>query len=96
MPYLEGNNAGFKARETSESAANAIAPKAGSIKEKVLRVYHGSPFPLTADEVAEALGLEFISVRPRVTELGNDNRLKDSGIRRKGRFGREQIAWELA
>ena len=95
MPYNEKGEAGYKQRDTSESAAKAIEPKAGTIKHKVLQVYHGHPFPLTADEVAEMLRMDFISVRPRVTELVNDNRLMDSGVRRVGRFGKTQIAWRL-
>jgi len=95
MPYLE-NGTGFRNRDTSAAAAAAIAPKSGTIKARVLAEYHAHPFPLTADEVAKRLDLEFISVRPRVTELGNDGLLKDSGSRKVGRFGKEQIAWEIA
>lgn len=94
MPYNE-TGVGHANRDTSQAAAEAIAPKAGTIKDRVLEAMHAHPFPLTADEIAKRLNLEFISVRPRVTELANANRVKDSGVRRIGRFGKEQIAWEL-
>ena len=95
MPYLD-NGTGYRDRDTSAAAAHDIAPVSGTIRARVLAEYHANPFPLTADEVADRLGLEFISVRPRVTELSNDNLLRDSGVRKMGRFGKEQIAWEIA
>lgn len=95
MPYTQ-TGVGYSNTDTSIAAAAAIEPRAGTIKAQVLAAFHDNPFPLTADEVAILLDLEFITVRPRVTELGNDGRLRDSGSRKIGRFGKPQIAWELA
>ena len=94
MPYLE-NGTGHANTDTSIAAAKDMAPISGTIRERVLAVLHSTPFPLTADEIAKVLDIDFISVRPRVTELRNANRVKDSGVRRVGRFGKEHIAWEL-
>jgi len=95
MPYTEGGT-GYRETDTSAIAAQAVEPKAGTVRAQVLAQFHRNVFPMTADEIAGQLGIEFITVRPRVTELGNRGLLKDSGVRRIGRFGRPQIAWEIA
>lgn len=83
--------AGWKARETSRAAAEATPAKL--LRGKVLAEYQRQQY-MTADECAQALGLSVLSVRPRVTELGNLGRLMDSGFRRRNASGRSAIVWK--
>lgn len=58
---------GFKANGTSRAAAEAIAPRAKSIREKVLELLKREA--LSADQCAQRLGVTVLAARPRVTEL---------------------------
>lgn len=95
MPYTE-TGVGYRNTDTSAAAAAAIEPKAGTIKAKVLDYLHAHPFPMTSEEIAAGLNIHYRSVQPRLAELRNDNRVKDSGTRKIGMFGKDQIAWEIA
>jgi predicted ArsR family transcriptional regulator len=83
---------GWKGRETSRAAAEATP--AQLLRGKVLAEFHRQQY-MTADECAEALGLSVLSVRPRVTELGNMHKLMDSGFRRQNASGRSAIVWRV-
>lgn len=87
---------GYQKRDTSLAAAES--DKAGKItlREQVFNVIEQSPVPMSADEVAEELGKSFISIRPRVTELSNEARVKDSGLRGTTQHGKSCILWEVA
>jgi len=50
---------------------------------------------LTADEIAGALDLPVLSVRPRVSELVTANKLKPSGTK-KNRRGNTMTTWTRA
>lgn len=91
MPYtIDGT--GWKGTGTSQEAAREI--EAGTIRRRVRAFLERAPRPLTADEIADALLIPGCSVRPRLTELRIDGRVRDSGIRRLGHYGRPMIAWE--
>lgn len=61
---------GHKERHgTSERAAQAMAPKAGTLRAMALAALRAAPGGLTADEIAEACGVDILSMRPRVSEL---------------------------
>lgn len=83
---------GWKARDTSRAAAEATP--AQLLRGKVLAEFkrYGGCW-LTADEVAERLGLSVLSVRPRVCELSALGSIYDSGERRKNASGRSAIVW---
>tara|TARA_R100000234_G_scaffold119640_1_gene103169 strand:+ start:3164 stop:3415 length:252 start_codon:yes stop_codon:yes gene_type:complete len=53
----------------------------------------GDNLTYTADEVAEQLNQNLISVRARITELNQTAVLRDSGERRKNKNNRNVIAW---
>lgn len=93
MGYTE-EGIGFRNRDTSIEAA--ISDKQGklSLREQVFEIISESTSPLSADDVADILDRPFISVRPRVTELGNQNRIQDSGQRGKTQWGKTCILWE--
>jgi predicted ArsR family transcriptional regulator len=86
---------GFKKRETSRRAAREMKPKAPKLRDQCLAVFQKSDHPLTADEVAKALGKSVLSIRPRVTDLVNKQLIKDSGVRRENASGKDAIAWEV-
>lgn len=85
--------AGYRDTDTSREAAERV--DAGTLRGKVLDAIraHG---PLTADETADRLRLDKLSIRPRCTELRELGKLEDSGVRRLNASGRRAIVWELA
>lgn len=75
---------GHKGGETSQEAAEFIAPKAGVIRGKVaghLASIH--PRGATADETAVALSLSPFAVRPRFSELFQAGAIEKTGERRR-------------
>jgi predicted ArsR family transcriptional regulator len=92
LPGLYPQAAGWKDRasETSEAAAAVI--DAGAIRATVYAwlVKRG---PHTADEIADALDLSILTVRPRCSELRATNHIFDTGVRRPNASGRMAIVW---
>jgi len=86
---------GFKARETAQAAAESIRPKAKRLQALCLDALrtHG---PLTADECAERLQIDKLSIRPRFSELAAMWKVTDSGQRRENSSGKRAIVWSLA
>jgi len=78
------NEAGFKEDTTSREAAQAIetSGRAATLRENVLELYK-SGFEGTADEVAQALDENILSVRPRVSELKTRGLIHPTGERRR-------------
>jgi predicted ArsR family transcriptional regulator len=83
---------GAQARDTSQAAADHIAPTAPQLRARALAVVERSN-GLTADEVAGRLGLSILSIRPRLTELAHMGKVRDSGRRRQNASGRNAIVW---
>jgi len=50
---------------------------------------------MTADDIAGALGADRLSVRPRLTELRDQGRVVDSGLRGKSAMGKSAIKWQV-
>ncbi len=85
---------GWKGRDTSLAAAEAMAARAPGVRELVLAEIEGAGEKgATADEIARWLGLSPLSVRPRCTELAQAGRIRDSGLRRRNDAGNRQIVW---
>jgi predicted ArsR family transcriptional regulator len=86
---------GFKARETSQAAAGAMRPKAARLQALCLDAlkFHG---PMTADEAADAMQIDKLSIRPRFSELAARNRIIDTGTRRRNSSGKSAIVWRVA
>jgi predicted ArsR family transcriptional regulator len=88
---------GYKEGGTSKDAAAAVAPSAGTIRMTVLR--HILSTPSTADEVAAALGMDILTIRPRVSELRKkefvDRARHETGafLRRNNDSGKAAQVW---
>ena len=73
--------------DTRRQARDASSRSSAAIAGHIVRLLRGNPEGLTADEIAERLGVSFLSVRPRVSELKRAGFIQDSGKRRKARSG---------
>jgi hypothetical protein len=87
---------GFKTGGTSEDAAAAIAPSAGTLRRHVYELLRATPAGLTADECAMRLNESVLSIRPRCTELCAAGLAKPSGVRRRNFSGRDANVLVLA
>lgn len=88
---------GFKARDTSKAAADAVRPKAANLRERALfEIRLRRENGLTADETAHALGQDVLTIRPRIAELARMNLIRDGGQRRKNKSGKNAIVWVRA
>ena len=90
MPYL--NDIGYRPTDTSLDAAQAIEPNVQHL-EAVALIALCDKGPMTADEVAAAVGEERLSIRPRITGLKHKGLIVDAGERRRNRSGRMAAVW---
>jgi len=81
---------GYKTEGTSKEAAQTV--NASSLRMKALQVIYQSN-GLTADEVAEKMGVSILSIRPRITELKRLGLIEESGVRRENRSGKKAAVW---
>jgi hypothetical protein len=88
------NRPGAQNRDTSQSAADALAPKVARLRDMTLAIFERAG-SLTADQAAARMGLSILSIRPRVTELARLGRVKDTGERRPNASGRNAIVWSV-
>lgn len=83
--------------ETSEAAANAIAPTARNHRANILAhlksVYPGAR---SSDRIAAALGLSPYAVRSRVSELYADQKIERTNHRSTNANGRTVVLWRAA
>lgn len=79
------NTPGFKARGTSEDAADSMAASAPHLRWMALEWL--KQFSMTSDEVADRVGVTPFAMRPRITELKKMGLLVCIG-RRKNKSGR--------
>ena len=87
---------GFKSAGPSEDAATAIAPRAPRIRDAVLDVIASNPAGFPADEIAIALGLPVLTVRPRVSELRRLGEIRPTGNRRCNASGMTASTWRVS
>lgn len=89
---------GYQDVDTSLKAAREVSGsgRAATLRGLVLKAYHASIFGLTADECADLLGEDKLSIRPRVAELKLDGKLTDTGIRRKNASGKSAAVMKIA
>lgn len=85
---------GWKGSDTSAQAAVSQHGKASNNRQIVHQAFKDKG-PATADEIAEHLGWNPLQVRPRVTELAERRRLRDTGGRRMSSLNRPQIVWAV-
>ena len=85
---------GFKSRGTSSLAARRIAPHAEALRDRVFAFLKTNyPAPFTADEVADRLGVSFLSVRPRLSDLRRTELIEPTAERRKNKSGMMAHCW---
>jgi len=82
---------GYRRRDTSKEAADAIGPRAVILRDLVLAEIQRKPGP--ADEIATRLRQTVLAVRPRTTELAKLGKIIDSNERRANASGRKAIVW---
>ena len=97
-PTLRYPNApGHRNVETSIAAATALAPKLGRLQRMAeAAIRDAGAHGLTADELAERLGLDRWSIQPRTSELKRKGLIRDSGRRRLNASGKMAIVWIAA
>lgn len=83
---------GWTREATAAEAAAFIAPKAPALRAKCLAAIRAAPRGLTGNELAEKLGWDITSVRPRLTELARLEKIMKHG-RRPTPSGCSAIVW---
>jgi len=86
------NYPGAKVDGPSQDAADNIAEHAMTLRDRVDALFDAGE-DLTADECAERLNEDILSVRPRVSELRRKGRIEDAGKRRCNKSGMTATAW---
>lgn len=86
-PYVPGAKTGG----TSRHAAEAMKPRAPTLRDKVLELLKHDA--LSADECATALNETVLSVRPRLSELVKLNLIYDTGLTSKNASGINATIW---
>lgn len=84
-----------KGRETSEAAADAISPTAGTLCADILSEIRrrGGMTGMTCDEVEDFFRLRHQTASARLWDLHTRGFVRDAGIRRLTSSGRRAIAW---
>jgi hypothetical protein len=82
------------ATETSEEAAAKVLGRSGSQRRRVFDFITGqASYGATDEEIADRLGMNPSSVRPRRLELLHAELIEDSGIRRETSSQSKAIVW---
>jgi len=88
---------GHKGHDTTGcDAAAAIGFRHRELRNKVLQTIRYNAAGLTADECAEALGEDVLSIRPRVSELGTLGLIQRTTGTRRNASGRAARVWRVA
>jgi predicted ArsR family transcriptional regulator len=91
-PDFPGSRLG--APETSEDAANYIAPLARTHRAMILRYLQEiHPLCRSSEEIGAALGISRWAVRPRCSELYGSERIERSNDRTVNDGGRSVVMW---
>lgn len=80
--------------QTSKDAAARVTT-AASHRTSLLAAYAKAPEGLTAEEAADAAGIDRWAASKRVSDLLRNSHLYDTGERRAGESGREQRVLEI-
>ena len=86
---------GYQHTDTSRAAANDIQNKKVTLREQVYQLLLETTSPLSTEQVASMLERPYVSVQPRLSELSNEKRVKDSGNRGTTQWGKACILWEV-
>ncbi|MBV7408727.1 hypothetical protein [Maritimibacter sp. DP1N21-5] len=94
MPYTK-DGIGYRHTDTSEAAAQSAKTSAETLRARVLDVLAASAIPRSAEGIARSMGEHPASVKPRISELRNAGKVRDSKKRGRTDMGRSCILWEL-
>lgn len=83
----------FKKRGTSSDAAAAAAGKAPYWRQRCLEALRVRS--MTGDEIAAFLGVDVLTIRPRLTECLNLGQIETTGERRPTPRGRTADVWRV-
>lgn len=83
-------------RDTEIAAADLAHPKAGTLRDLVIRTLHEHPDGLTDAELAEETGKYLYSIAPRRAELLHLGWVDDSGRTRRSPRGVDAVVWVLS
>ena len=95
MPYTQ-DGIGYQKTDTSKAAARSNYPGKLTARDRVLQLLQKMPLSMSSHEIAEVLNLPEVTVRPRLSELKNDNKIIDSGERGETPWGKKCIKWRSA
>jgi hypothetical protein len=94
MPYQDG--IGWKRTDTSLEGAQAAKPTAATIKRRILVLFEKNPDALfTTEGIADLTSLPYRVVQPRISDLRNEGRIRDSGHRVFSSHNVRVIVWQL-
>ena len=95
LHHEEGDCPPVYSREgTSHAAGESVQSVRPSLREMAFMCIQDSGrHGRTDEELADEMGLELNTARPRRWELEHADRITDSGQRRRGRSGRMAIVW---
>ena len=94
MGYTE-RGIGYQRSDTILAAAEDSTGKKVTLRQQVYTLLTKSPTPLSTEEIAQHLARPYFSVQPRLSELSNDRRVRDSGKRGKTQWGKACILLEV-
>lgn len=79
--------------ETSRAAADDIAPKAISIRQRVFEALKLQP--MSPEQICEHIGEPIWNVRPRLSEIAAQGLIEDSGKRHLSASSKAVIIWRI-
>jgi predicted HTH transcriptional regulator len=92
MPYTQ-DGIGYQKTDTSRAAARSNYPGKLTARDRVLQLLQKVPLSMSSHEIADVLRIPEVTVRPRLSELKNDNKIVDSGERGETPWGKKCIKW---
>lgn len=84
---------GFQDDTASVLAAVQVSHKVKVIRAKILKALEVRP--MTSEELSDFLNVQFLNIRPRVTELKDAGKVEKTGARRMQRTGGKANEWRL-
>lgn len=85
---------GHRDSDTSKAAAEAMAAHLGPLQRRCLAaIREAGEKGLTAHETADVVGVDYMSIHPRISELRKKGLVVDSGQRRPNPSAKTAIAW---
>lgn len=88
---------GYTEPTTSKDAARGIAPRVRTLRERALEeIRRAGDEGISADDVAERMNKNILSIRPRVAELKALGLIEETGERSENDSGMTAHKWRLA